>query len=327
MEVFHSQLKSENSRERAADGLVRAAGTSHAVILTEDEVKAIASFPRAMATYARTLLDRGQTDKAHDAVASALKEMGDRETLGRAWAELVNGEISEANGDLSAAKSAYDRATRVARKVGDEAGPVEALALALNSSIHLRAGRNALALTGYRDVIRRYRSGGPAADPVLLEAASIALLGEGHALRLQGNPDEAAARYREVTGWEGLGKSRLIAMACVGEVMLETRAREQVRPSFKPVAQDAASGYLGTIARAMVDDITEGQLLEAATFDGGEIKKAGAHAIARAYYCAALKRELSGESEAAKALLRKCVDAAGTSSWYRLLAQQRLARD
>ena len=93
------------------------------------------------------------------------------------------------------------------------------------------------------------------------------------------------------------------------------------------LTEEADAGYLGTIARAMVDDITEGQLLEAATFDGGEVKKAGAHAVARAYYCAALKRELSGETEAAKALLRKCVEAAGTSSWYRFLATQRLARD
>jgi len=326
--VFASEVKSEKSRERAADGLVRAVSSSDAVTLGEDEVKAIASFPQTMATYARTLLERGQTDKAQAAVAKVLEEMGDRESLPRAWAELVHGEISEAAGDLAAAKSHYDRAGRVARKLAEEGGPIEALALARSSTIHLRGGRGAVAITGFRDVARRYKVGGGAqADPMLVEAAAIALLGEGHALRLQGSPDEAATRYKEAMGFVDQGRTRLTAMACVGEVMLETRAREQVRPSFKLVADEADAGYLGTIARAMVDDITEGQLLEAATFDGGEVKKAGPHAVARAYYCAALKRELTGETEAAKALLRKCVEAAGTSSWYRFLAQQRLARD
>jgi tetratricopeptide (TPR) repeat protein len=325
--AFASDVTGTEFRLRAAEGIVKiVAGLKD--VLSVQELEAIGAFPKAVAWYARDLLARGDLDEARTVAQKASDSAGEGNSVARAWADLVFGEVEEARGLLGQARRRYDDAVSVAMALQEEGTSLQALAMVRSARISLRLGQAAAASTRFREVIKRYNEDPSAAkDPVFAEALSSALVGDGNALRLQRQPDQATKSYRLALSIAVQPADILAALAGIGEVMLETRAREQIRPSFEALTARDDAGHFGVLARAMIGDITEGQLLEEATFEGGSIKMAGPDAVARAYYCAALRRELSGEAEAARLLLTKAIQAAGQVSWYGFLARQRMPRE
>jgi tetratricopeptide (TPR) repeat protein len=327
-DALRDETAAGDTRQRAAEGLVSAVSAVAGLELTAEELGVAAAFPYSVARYARTLAAQGKIEAARAAIALTRKAVGDAVAPAAALAAIADGEVCEATGDAAGARAQYEAASRLAARLEDAARSIEALAQARSSYLLLSAGQEAFAVPRFRDIVRRFESApGAAKDALFDEAAAWALVGEGHALRLMGRPDEAARAYRSAAAHTAWRQSALLALTGIGEVMLETRARELVRPSFAAVAQETDAGHLGTLARAMVGDITEGRLIEAATVAGGEIAKAGAHAVARAYYCAALRREMAGELDGARELHKQAVAAAGDSSWYGALAQKRMTQE
>jgi len=339
------------ARERAALGLVAIVDSDiRRKELSEEEERAIAFSALARALYARALLaralDSGPKTEATQALlsrasgaASAVALSTDSPPLAKAWARLALGEASEAAGRLDEARAHFEAA--VASASGERADParassdsrypnsgpagspaaVESLALAGAARLALRAGDARKAIADLREVSRRI--GG---DATCSEAAATALLLEGHAQRLLGQSDEAARRYRELVGTFGGGKSprgvRAAAAAglCgLGEVAMETRAAELAVSNFERLRTEAPTGLLGLIARVMTGGATEGELVEAAA-------RATPDEAARAFYCAALRRDLANEPGPAHELFNKAIEVAGEVSWYRFLARARLER-
>jgi tetratricopeptide (TPR) repeat protein len=313
VEVLKAEGGDEVTRARAALGLVRQIEPLGPDFeLTTAEEGALSASPLAQALYARILAVRGMLDRAGRIVKRALaaKSLEDTE---RAWVLLAHGEVLEGSGSLDEARARF---VEVGSVSGENANLVDVASLARVglARLTLRAGRAASALAAFRNCVDAY-----AAKPKAVAAVAWALIGQGDALRLMGKPDQATGQYREVTSiaYRGQREQYLVALCNLGEVAMETRDRARMRTVFGELADEDATGSYGDIARAMTGDITEGELLEAAT-------AAKCDLAARAHYCVGLKRELAGDSEGARAAFERAVDAASGFSWYGTAAEERL---
>lgn len=310
------------SRERSAVALAELTALQPSGWeLSKEEEDAIASSSLARAIYARTVIHRSSSEANRERAGKTASEIAlsaDAPQAARAWAFLTAGELAEMNGMLEEAATNFRKASEVASGLAS----IEAMALVGAGRLALRSGDAKAASARSGEVLKRF-----GADPACAEATAYALLLEGCAQRLLGQPDSAARKYRELLGEfggsglrpYGVRSAIALALCSLAEVAMETRSSELAQSSFEKLRSEGHVGVLSVIARVMRGEATEEELLEVA-------RRSPPDDASRALYCAALRSELAGDLARAEKLLNEAIEASKEISWYRFLARLRLER-